>query len=72
MSSIMRRRNGLGAASLRAEIGDLSRFENPRKLMAFIGHTPSERTTGETISRGSITKAGNRRARRLLAGSPGR
>ena len=56
----------VGAASFLAEIGDLSRFENPRQLMAFLGLTSSERSTGESIHRGSITKAGNSRARRLL------
>jgi transposase len=56
----------VGAASLLAEIGDLSRFEGPRQLMAFLGLTPSERSTGETVNRGGITKCGNSRARRLL------
>ena len=54
------------AASFLAEIGDLQRFESPRQLMAFLGLTPSERSTGETVRRGPITKAGNTRARRLL------
>jgi transposase len=49
-----------------AEIGDLSRFRTPRELMGYLGLVPSENSTGETIRRGSITKAGNRRARRLL------
>lgn len=54
------------AASFLAEIGDLQRFESPRQLMAFLGLTPSERSTGDTVKRGRITKAGNTRARRLL------
>jgi transposase len=49
-----------------AEIGDLSRFEGPRQLMAYLGLVPSERSTGDSVRRGSITKAGNIRARRLL------
>lgn len=49
-----------------AEIGDLSRFHNPAELMAYLGLVPSEDSTGDTIKRGSITKAGNRRARRIL------
>jgi transposase len=57
------------AVSFLAEIGDLSRFESPRQLMAFLGLTPCERSTGESFKRGGITKAGNARARRLLVES---
>jgi transposase len=56
----------ISAATLLAEIGDLSRFRTPRQLMAYLGLVPSEESTGDTIKRGSITKAGNRRARRML------
>ena len=56
----------VGAVVFLAELGDLSRFENPRQLMAYLGLTPSERSTGESVKRGGITKAGNTRARRLL------
>jgi transposase len=56
----------IAAATLLAEIGDLSRFQTPRELMAFLGLVPTEDSTGDTIKRGSITKAGNRRARRVL------
>lgn len=34
--------------------------------MAYLGLVPSEQSTGDTVVRGPITKAGNRRARRLL------
>ena len=54
------------ATAFLAEIGDLSRFRTPRQLMAYLGLVPSEESTGDTVSRGPITKAGNRRARRLL------
>src|SRR5205814_5349986 len=54
------------ATTLLAEIGDLSRFQTPRELMAYLGLVPSEDSTGDTIRRGPITKAGNRRARRML------
>jgi transposase len=54
------------ATAVLAEIGDLSRFRTPRQLMAYLGLVPSEHSTGGKIQRGSITKAGNRRARRLL------
>jgi len=52
--------------ALLAEIGDLSRFHTPRELMAYLGLVPSEHSTGDKVQRGGITKAGNRRARRLL------
>jgi len=54
------------ATAFLAEIGDLTRFRTPRQLMAYLGLVPSERSTGDTVVRGPITKAGNRRARRLL------
>jgi transposase len=56
----------IGAVTLTAELGDLSRFASPRELMAYLGLVPSERSTGHTVKRGPITKAGNRRARRML------
>jgi len=57
------------AAGFLAEIGDLSRFESPRQLMAYLGLVPCEHSTGDRVRRGSITKAGNVRARRLLVES---
>ena len=56
----------LTAVTFVAEIGDVRRFESPRQLMAYLGLVPSERSTGERGWRGSITKAGNSRARRVL------
>jgi transposase len=56
----------ISATALLAEIGDLSRFRTPRELMAYLGLVPSEHSTGDTVKRGSITKAGNGRARRML------
>jgi transposase len=56
----------VSATMLLAEIGDLSRFQTPRELMAYLGLVPSEASTGDTVRRGPITKAGNRRARRTL------
>jgi transposase len=49
-----------------AEIGDLSRFANPRQLMAYLGLVPSEDSSGESTHRGSITKTGNGHVRRVL------
>jgi transposase len=54
------------AVTVVAEIGDFSRFDNPRKLMAYLGLTPSEHSSGNTVRRGGITKAGNALARRAL------
>ena len=53
------------ATTLLAEIGDLSRFQTPRELMAYLGLVPSEDSTGDTIRRGPITKTGNRLALRM-------
>jgi transposase len=57
------------ATAFLAEIGDLSRFRTPRELMAYLGLVPSEHSTGDKVRRGAITKAGNRRARRLVVES---
>ena len=34
------------AVTLIAEAGDLSRFDNPRQLMAYLGLVPSEHSSG--------------------------
>lgn len=49
-----------------AELGDLSRFDHPRQLMAYLGLVPSEHSSGESTKRGGITKTGNGHARRML------
>jgi len=54
------------ASTIIAEIGDLTRFENPGKLMAFLGLVPSEHTSGQKRRLGAITKCGNSHARRVL------
>jgi transposase len=54
------------AVTVLAEIGDLSRFQSPRELMGYLGLVPSESSTGDTVHRGGITKAGNGRVRRIL------
>ena len=55
------------AVGLVAELGDLTRFGHPRELMAFLGLVPSEYSSGPSVRRGAITKAGNPHVRRLLA-----
>lgn len=54
------------AITVVAELGDLTRFDNPRQLAAFVGLTPSEYSSGATRHQGGITKAGNSHARRVL------
>jgi transposase len=54
------------AVTMRADIGDLTRFDKPRELMTFLGLIPSEYSTGERRRQGSLTTAGNTHARRAL------
>ena len=54
------------ATGVVAELGDLTRFDCPRKLMAYVGLVPSEHSTGGKRKLGALTKTGNNRARRLL------
>jgi transposase len=54
------------AATTIAEIGDLTRFEHLRKLMAYLGLIPSEHTSGDKRRQGGITKTGNGHVRRVL------
>ena len=56
----------VSAIGLVAEIGDMNRFAHPRQLMGYLGLVPSEHSSGARTARGSITKAGNSHARRLL------
>jgi transposase len=56
----------VAAATLVAELGDITRFANPRQLMAYLGLVPSEHSSGATRRQGGITKAGNGVARRML------
>lgn len=54
------------AVTVVAEVGDFDRFDNPRQLMAYLGLTPSEHSSGSSVRRGGITKAGSGLARRAL------
>jgi len=49
-----------------SEIGTFSRFEHPKKLMAFLGLVPSENSSGGSRHQGGISKCGNPHARWLL------
>lgn len=59
----------LAAMVLLAELGDISRFDSPRQLMAYLGLVPSEHTSGRRRRQGAITKTGNGHARRMLVES---
>lgn len=54
------------AATVIAELGDITRFDNPRQLMGYLGLTPSEYSSGRNRKLGGITKAGNGHARKAL------
>jgi transposase len=54
------------AVTLVAELGDLTRFDNPRQLMSYLGLIPSEYSSGDRRRQGGITKAGHTHARRVL------
>jgi transposase len=54
------------AVTVVAEVGDFRRFTNARQLMAYLGLVPSEPSSGGSVRRGGITKAGNSLARRML------
>lgn len=56
----------LVAITVVAELGDLTRFDSPRQLGAFVGLIPSEDSSGPRRRLGAITKTGNGRARRAL------
>ena len=54
------------AVTVVSELGDLSRFTNPKQLMSFLGLIPSEYSSGPRQKRGGITKTGNGHVRRIL------
>ncbi len=59
----------LAAMVLLAELGDISRFDSPRQLMAYLGLVPSEHSSGSRRRQGAITLTGNGHARRMLVES---
>jgi len=54
------------AATVVAELGSLSRFASPSQLMGYSGLVSSERSSGNRVQRGAITKSGNAHLRRVL------
>ncbi len=56
----------ISAMTVLAELGDITRFDSPRQLMAYLGLVPSEHSSGGSRRQGPITKAGNGHVRRVL------
>src|SRR2546426_6604492 len=56
----------LTAATVVAELGDLTRFDRARDLMGFVGLVPSLDASGQRSRTGAITKSGNGHVRRVL------
>ncbi|MBI4500565.1 MAG: IS110 family transposase, partial [Gemmatimonadetes bacterium] len=54
------------AVALVATLDDITRFASAHQVEAFLGLTPSERSSGEQQRRGRISKTGHRRMRYLL------
>ena len=57
------------AMTVMAELGDITRFDSPPQLMAYLGLVPSEYSSGKSKRRGGITKTGNGHVRRVLTES---
>jgi transposase len=57
------------AMTVMAELGDITRFDSPSQLMAYLGLVPSEYSSGKSKRRGGITKTGNGHVRRVLTES---
>jgi len=56
----------VAAATVVAELGDISRFSKAEQFMSYLGLVPSEHSRGSRRRQGGITKAGNGAARRML------
>lgn len=56
----------VAAMTIVAEIGDITRFDSPSQLMAYLGLVPSEHSSADRRRRGGITKTGNGHARRIF------
>lgn len=54
------------AFAVTVEAGVFSRFDSARSFASWLGLVPSEHSSGERVSRGSITKAGNSHLRKLF------
>lgn len=59
----------VAAMTVVAELGEITRFDSPKQLMAYIGLVPSEHSSGAARRQGAITKTGNGHVRRMLVES---
>jgi transposase len=59
----------LAALTIASEVGDWRRFATARTFMGFTGLVPSEYSSGESVHRGHITRAGNAHLRTQLVES---
>jgi len=59
----------LGALTLAAEVADWRRFATASQFMGFCGLVPSEYSSGTSVHRGPLTKAGNAHLRAQLVES---
>lgn len=57
------------AFAITVEAGAFSRFDSARAFASWLGLAPSEHSSGEHVSRGGITKAGNSHLRKLIVES---
>jgi transposase len=56
----------LTATTIAVELGQVSRFDHPKKLMSYCGLVSSEDSSGDRLRRGQITKTGNAHLRRVI------
>jgi len=56
----------VAAVTIVADLGEISRFSEPRQLMGYGGIVASEHSSGESTRRGGITKTGNAHLRRVV------
>lgn len=56
----------LTAVEILVELQDVSRFQRPEQLAAYVGLTPSQYSTGEKVRMGHITKVGKSHLRATL------
>lgn len=59
--------NYVTALTMISEIVDISRFATPEKLVSYAGLAPSQRSSGNTIRSGKITKQGSSWLRYAMA-----
>ena len=63
------RKNRVTALTVTAEAVDIDRFGSPGNLVPYAGIAPSQRSGGETIKMGRITKQGSMWLRNATAGA---